>query len=207
MISVIDYGAGNVGSVIRMIEKVGGRAQRISTASELADAKIAILPGVGAFDYGMNRLADSGLTEALHDAALVRGIPILGICLGMQLMCKRSEEGQIPGLGWFDAEVLKFQFDSTNRLPIPHMGWNTLDLTRTNRLLANDLERTRYYFVHSYRVQCNDASDVVARTTYGEHFVSAFERGNLFGAQFHPEKSHRFGMAMIKKFVECEHAQ
>jgi glutamine amidotransferase len=207
MISVIDYGAGNVGSVIRMIEKVGGSAHRVSTAGELAEAKIAILPGVGAFDYGMQRLADSGLIEAMHEAALVRRIPVLGICLGMQLMCKRSEEGQMPGLGWFDAEVLKFQFDSTSRLPIPHMGWNTLELARPNRLLDNELARTRYYFVHSYRVQCNDAADVVARTTYGERFVSAFERGNLFGAQFHPEKSHRFGMAMIRKFVEWEHAQ
>lgn len=207
MISVIDYGVGNVGSVIRMIEKVGGSAQRVSTSRELVDASIAILPGVGAFDYGMQRLADSGLIEALHEAALVRRIPILGICLGMQLMCKRSDEGQLPGLGWFDAEVVRFQFDSIERLPIPHMGWNTLELIRPNRLLDNELPRTRYYFVHSYRVQCNDAADVVATTTYGEHFVSAFERGNLFGAQFHPEKSHRFGMAMIKKFVEWEHAQ
>jgi glutamine amidotransferase len=207
LISVIDYGAGNVGSVIRMIEKVGARAQRISTASELTEAKIVILPGVGAFDYGMQRLVDGGLVEALHEAALVRSIPVLGICLGMQLMCKRSEEGQMPGLGWFDAEVLKFQFNAAKRLPIPHMGWNTLELARPNRLLDNELPRTRYYFVHSYRVKCNESSDVVATTTYGDRFVSAFERGNLFGAQFHPEKSHRFGMAMIKKFVEWGYAQ
>jgi glutamine amidotransferase len=207
MISVIDYGAGNVGSVIRMIEKVGGSAQRVSTPLELGHAKIAILPGVGAFDYGMQQLADRGLIEALHQAALVRCIPIMGICLGMQLMCKRSDEGKLPGLGWFDAEVLKFQFNSIERLPIPHMGWNTIELARPNRFLNTDLERSRYYFVHSYYVQCNDASDIVARTTYGERFVSAFERGNLFGAQFHPEKSHRFGMAMIKKFVEWDRAQ
>jgi glutamine amidotransferase len=137
----------------------------------------------------------------------VRSIPVLGICLGMQLMCKRSEEGQMPGLGWFDAEVLKFQFNETNRLPIPHMGWNTLELARSNRLPDNEFARTRYYFVHSYHVKCNETADVVATTTYGDRFVSAFERDNLFGAQFHPEKSHRFGMAMIKKFVEWGHAQ
>lgn len=207
MISVIDYGAGNVGSVIRMIEKVGGKAQRISTATELDAAKIVVLPGVGAFDYGMTQLAEKGLIEALNEAALVRRIPILGICLGMQLMCKRSDEGVMPGLGWIDAEVKKFEFDQATRLPIPHMGWNTLDLKRENDLLNNELERTRYYFVHSYRVSCNDLEDIVATTDYGGSFVSAFARDNLFGAQFHPEKSHRFGMALIKNFLEWDHAE
>lgn len=207
MISVIDYGAGNVGSVIRMIEKVGGKAQRVSTARELDAAQIAILPGVGAFDYGMAQLAEKGLVEALNEAALVRKIPILGICLGMQLMCKRSDEGVMPGLGWIDAEVRKFEFDQATRLPIPHMGWNTLEIERENGLLNNELERTRYYFVHSYRVSCNNPEDVIATTHYGDTFVSAFARENLFGAQFHPEKSHRFGMAMVKNFLEWDHAQ
>ena len=207
MISVIDYGAGNVGSVIRMIEKVGGKAQRVSTAAELDAARIAILPGVGAFDYGMAQLAEKGLLEALHEAALVRRIPILGICLGMQLMCKRSDEGVMPGLGWIDADVKKFEFDQAARLPIPHMGWNTLELKRENRLLDNALAHTRYYFVHSYRVSCSNPDDVIATTDYGDSFVSAFARDNLFGAQFHPEKSHRFGMAMVKNFLEWEHAQ
>jgi len=207
MISVIDYGAGNVGSVIRMIEKVGGKAQRVSTARELDAAQIAILPGVGAFDYGMAQLAEKGLIEALNEAALVRRIPILGICLGMQLMCKRSDEGVMPGLGWIDAEVKKFEFDQAARLPIPHMGWNTLELKRENGLLNAELERTRYYFVHSYRVTCNNPEDVIATTHYGDTFVSAFARENLFGAQFHPEKSHRFGMAMVRNFLEWDHAQ
>jgi glutamine amidotransferase len=207
MISVIDYGAGNVGSVIRMIEKVGGKAQRVSTARELDAAQIAILPGVGAFDYGMAQLAEKGLVEALNEAALVRKIPILGICLGMQLMCKRSDEGVMPGLGWIDADVKKFEFDQATRLPIPHMGWNTLEIARQNGLLNNELERTRYYFVHSYAVSCNNPEDVIATTHYGDSFVSAFARENLFGAQFHPEKSHRFGMAMVKNFLEWDHAQ
>lgn len=207
MISVIDYGAGNVGSVIRMIEKIGGNAQRVSTARELDAARIAILPGVGAFDYGMGQLAERGLIEALHEAALERRIPILGICLGMQLMCKRSDEGVMRGLGWVDADVKKFDFPENARLPIPHMGWNTLKIMRANTLLDNSIERTRYYFVHSYRVTCNDPADIVATTEYGASFVSAFARDNLFGVQFHPEKSHRFGMAIIKNFLEWENAQ
>lgn len=207
MISVIDYGAGNVGSVIRMIEKIGGKAQRVSTAAELDAATIAILPGVGAFDYGMTQLAGKGLIEALDRAALVRRIPILGICLGMQLMCRCSEEGELAGLRWFDADVKKFEFDQALRLPIPHMGWNTLGLKRENRLLDNTMARARYYFVHSYWVSCNNPEDVIATTEYGNTFVSAFARNNLYGVQFHPEKSHRFGMAMLKNFLAWENAQ
>lgn len=206
MISVIDYGAGNVGSVIRMIERAGGEARRVATVEEIEKASIAILPGVGAFDYGMTQLASRGLIGPLHEAAMVRRIPILGICLGMQLMCKSSEEGQIPGLGWIDAEVQKFKFDQASRRPIPHMGWNTLDLAQANGLLDDKLERTRYYFVHSYCVRCNDPADIIATTDYGERFVSAFARANLFGVQFHPEKSHRFGMEMMRKFIEWDHA-
>ena len=206
MISVVDYGAGNVGSVIRMIEKVGGRAQRVRTAEEIDAADKLILPGVGAFDYGMAQLAERGLVDALHRAALERKIPVLGICLGMQLMGSGSEEGQLPGLGWIDAKAIKFDFDVSTRLPVPHMGWNTLALERDNALLDNALPRTRFYFVHSYMMRCNDPSEVIATTEYGARFVSVFGRDNLFGAQFHPEKSHRFGMAMMANFLEWQHA-
>jgi glutamine amidotransferase len=207
MISVVDYGAGNVNSVIRMIEKVGGRAQRVRTAEEIDAAGKLILPGVGAFDYGMAQLAERGLVAALHRAALTRKIPVLGICLGMQLMGRASEEGQLPGLGWIDAMAVKFDFDAQARLPVPHMGWNTLALERDNALLDNALPRTRFYFVHSYMMRCNDARDVIATTEYGDRFVSVFGRDNLFGAQFHPEKSHRFGMAMMAHFLAWQHAQ
>lgn len=207
MISMVDYGAGNVGSVIRMIEKVGGRAQRVRTAEEIDAADKLILPGVGAFDYGMAQLAERGLVDALNRAALERKIPVLGICLGMQLMGSGSEEGRLPGLGWIDAKAIKFDFDATTRLPVPHMGWNTLALERDNALLDNAMPRTRFYFVHSYMMRCNDPREVIATTEYGTRFVSVFGRDNLFGAQFHPEKSHRFGMSMMAHFVGWQYAQ
>jgi len=206
MITVIDYGAGNCGSVIRMIEKIGGRARRASSAADVDVAEKIIVPGVGAFDYGMNRLASGGLIDALNSAANVRRIPVLGICLGMQLMCKASEEGRLPGLGWIDAQVRRFAFDDAEKLPIPHMGWNTLTLIRPDALVRTMSPRARYYFVHSYKVICNDPDDVVATTNYGGEFVSLFSRQNIFGAQFHPEKSHKFGMDMLRNFMELERA-
>ncbi|RYG29454.1 MAG: imidazole glycerol phosphate synthase subunit HisH, partial [Chitinophagaceae bacterium] len=134
-------------------------------------------------------------------------IPILGICLGMQLMCNRSDEGSLPGLGWIDAEVLRFSPDQLTNLRVPHMGWNTVDVQKENFLLPlSDAER-RFYFVHSYKVACRDADDIVSITHYGEDFVSAFQRNNLFGVQFHPEKSHRFGMSLFRNFVEANCAK
>jgi len=208
MISVIDYGAGNVGSVIRMIEKVGGSARRVSSPADIASAEKLILPGVGAFDYGMGQLTQRGLIEALNEAALQRKIPFLGICLGMQLMCNRSDEGSARGLAWIDADVKKFAFPEGAGVPVPHMSWNVVDIRNPNPLMDNALPRTRYYFVHSYRVTCNDESDIAATATYGgDTFVAAFSRDNLFGAQFHPEKSHRFGMDIMTKFVRLNNDQ
>lgn len=204
MISVLDYGAGNVGSVIRMIERAGGAAQRISSPDQVLAAQKLFIPGVGAFDYGMSHLLSRELIPALNTAALEKRIPVLGICLGMQLMCRSSEEGALPGLGWIDAEVRHFTASETCGLPVPHMGWNTLRIARENPLVSSDGEEKRFYFVHSYKVSCNDPADPIALTHYGEDFVSAFQRQNIFGVQFHPEKSHRFGMALIRRFVEFE---
>lgn len=206
MISVLDYGAGNVGSVIRMIERAGGVAQRISSADEVLEAKKLLLPGVGAFDYGMAKLASRELLPALNALACDARIPVLGICLGMQLMCRSSEEGTLPGLGWIDAEVRHFTSAESSNLRVPHMGWNTLRVLRENPLVSSDGGEKRFYFVHSYKVICNDPADPIALTQYGEDFVSAFQRRNIFGVQFHPEKSHRFGMALIRRFVEFEDA-
>lgn len=202
MISVLDYGAGNVGSVIRMIERAGGAARRIGSAQEVLAAGKLVLPGVGAFGYGMAQLASRGLVPALNAVALETRIPILGICLGMQLMCRSSEEADVAGLGWIDAEVRRFPAPEATGLRVPHMGWNTLRVVCANPLLPLDAGEQRFYFVHSYRVSCHDLADPIALAHYGDDFVAAFARGNLLGVQFHPEKSHRFGMELMRRFVE-----
>jgi len=201
MITIVDYGIGNLNSVANMIRHVGGECRITGDRDEIAGAEKLLLPGVGAFDRGMEALRESGIAEALSFAVLERGVPTLGICLGMQLMTKRSEEGHLPGLGWLDAEVVKFRFPADSGLKIPHMGWNTLSIRRDNPLILPE-ERQRFYFVHSYYVVCADESDVTATCDYGCDFVAAFARGNIFGAQFHPEKSHRFGMAVMRNFLE-----
>ncbi|MGB3423199.1 MAG: imidazole glycerol phosphate synthase subunit HisH [Castellaniella sp.] len=204
-ISVLDYGCGNIRSVIRMLEKAGAPAHCVSTPEAVRDAQAVVLPGVGAFDHGMQAVRDRGLDHAL-DAVVQEGrVPVLGICLGMQLMCRGSEEGTLPGLGWFDAQATRFPDPGLTRLPVPHMGWNTLHIAKENALLSADEPDQRFYFVHSYRIQCNDPADVVATCDYGGSFVAAFSKANLFGAQFHPEKSHRFGLAMMRRFVEWVH--
>lgn len=202
MISVLDYGTGNVGSVIRMLERAGGMAHRIATPEEVLAAKKLVIPGVGAFNHGMSQLGTRELQPALNTVALETRIPVLGICLGMQLMCRTSEEGGLPGLGWIDAEVRRFPASETCGLRVPHMGWNTLRVVRENPLVSSGGGEKRFYFVHSYKVSCNDPADPIALTRYGEDFVAAFQRENLFGVQFHPEKSHRFGMELMRRFVE-----
>jgi glutamine amidotransferase len=159
---------------------------------------------VGAFDHGMSQLESRGLLPGLAAAALADAIPILGICLGMQLMCRASQEGRMPGLGWINAQVRRFSFPAHNDMRIPHMGWNTIRVARSNPLLASDAGEQRFYFVHSYYVACDDPDDPIAMTGYGKEFVAAFQRKNLFGVQFHPEKSHRFGMDLIRNFVELQ---
>ncbi len=203
MIVIIDYGIGNLNSVANMVRHVGGKYHITSNPSEIASADKLILPGVGAFDRGMEALHESGITDALSTAVLQQSVPILGICLGMQLMTKKSEEGRLAGLGWLDAEVRRFHFPELSNLKIPHMGWNTVSTLRENPLIQLE-ERQRFYFVHSYYVSCADETDVLATCNYGYDFVAAFARDNIFGVQFHPEKSHRFGMALIRQYVELE---
>jgi glutamine amidotransferase len=203
VIGIIDYGMGNLRSVQKGFERVGATAEIVTTARQIEQADKVVLPGVGAFDRGMEALSESGIAEALSVAALERGVPILGICLGMQLMTKRSEEGRLPGLGWLDAEVVKFRFPEGSGLKIPHMGWNTLSIRRENPLIRLE-ERQRFYFVHSYHVVCTNEPDVTATCGYGYDFVAAFAHNNIFGAQFHPEKSHRFGMSVMRNFLEMK---
>lgn len=203
MIAIIDSGISNVRSVANMLKK-GGVAD-VEVTRDTARITLAhkiILPGVGAFDAGMRALRDLDLHDILTQRVTQQGIPVLGICLGMQLMGTDSEEGTEPGLGWIDGTSARFRFapDRSGR-KIPHMGWNVAIPARTSSLFEGMDPDARFYFVHSYHLQCHDPVDVLATSTYGYPFTAAVQRGNVYGVQFHPEKSHRFGMALLQRFA------
>ncbi|WP_341364849.1 imidazole glycerol phosphate synthase subunit HisH [Thalassospira sp. SN3W] len=200
-IGILDAGMGNIGSIQRMISKVGGKSTFLSSKKELFSASKIILPGVGHFDEGIRSLARCGLVEPLMSAAR-SGTPILGICLGMQLLCRTSEEGDERGLGLVDGNVKKFNFPDETHLKIPHMGWNNVTVARPNSLILAEERDLRFYFVHSYYVELDDPSLVIATAFHGREFCAAFQKDAIFGAQFHPEKSHKFGMALMKRFWE-----
>ena len=203
MIAIVDYGLGNLGSIANMLKKVGAAATITADPAVIRQADRLILPGVGAFDTGMRNLEERGLIPLLNERVVGEKIPILGVCLGMQLLGRRSEEGQLPGLGWLDAAAVRFKFEGPNaHLKIPHMGWNELTVCQPHPLFADLQEESRFYFVHSYHVVCADPANVLARTTYGFDFTSAVVKGNIIGVQFHPEKSHRFGMTLLQNFAE-----
>lgn len=199
MVVIVDYGMGNLASIKNMLKKLGYESTITSDIKTINSATKLILPGVGAFDYGMQQIKELGLTEVLNHKVLIEKIPVLGICLGMQLMTKSSEEGIRQGLGWIDAKACKFISET---LKVPHMGWNTLNIQKESSLFSKDREEKRFYFVHSYYITCNDMKDIVATTQYVVEFVSSFQKNNIYGVQFHPEKSHKFGMNVLKKFME-----
>lgn len=202
MIVVIDYGMGNMGSILNMLKKVGAEATVSSDKAVISRASKLILPGVGAFDNGMKNLNRLDLLPVLNRKAKDEKIPVLGVCLGMQLLTKGSEEGDLPGLGWIDAETVKFRFDKSDQtLKIPHMGWNTVEIKRADGIFEDMHEEPRFYFVHSYYVKCAEDADVLATTHYGHEFTSSLRRENIWGTQFHPEKSHKFGMRVFQNFV------
>nr|WP_294811005.1 imidazole glycerol phosphate synthase subunit HisH [uncultured Sphingomonas sp.] len=200
-IAVIDYGMGNIGSICNMLKYVDASYIVTSEFREIETCSKIILPGVGHFDLAMQNLAQRDLIEPLHDLVLGRKVPILGICLGMQLLCSASEEGRQAGLGYIDAQARKFRSPAETGLKVPHMGWSEVHFDKQNALSDQLGESARFYFVHSYAVTCNDASDVWGTTRYGETFVSAFVRDNIAGVQFHPEKSHKFGIQLFRNFV------
>lgn len=202
MTIIVDYGIGNLGSVKNMLKKVGEEAIISSDHSIISNATKLLLPGVGSFDTGMQKLIDTGIDKILYQKAVIDKTPILGICLGMQLLTNSSEEGNLKGLGFLNANVKKFNF-TNHDLKIPHMGWNLANRKKESSLI-NDIElESRFYFVHSYFVSCMEKEDILTETTYGNNcFVSSFEKENILGVQFHPEKSHRFGMQLFKNFVD-----
>jgi len=203
MIVVVDYRMGNIGSVLNMLKKIGAPSIFSSDRQDIEKADKLILPGVGSFDKAMQNIGQSGLGDILTERILKEKIPVLGICLGMQIMAGKSGEGELPGLGWVDAEVVRFRPpDNDQRLRVPHMGWNIVSAVKESRLFPATSQRPRFYFVHSYHVVCSDQADVTATCRHGCEFVCAFEKDNIYGVQFHPEKSHIFGLDLLKRFVE-----
>lgn len=201
VILVVDYGAGNIGSVLNMIKKAGGQAMASASISDIQNASKILLPGVGSFDNAMDKLEGLGLVAPIQQKAL-SGTPILGICLGMQLLSNWSEEGKKAGLGLIPGRVKRFKFDTQDSLlRIPHMGWNRVLASKQHALTEQLESDSRFYFVHSYHYECEDNDDELFKTTYGYDFTSGVQRGNVMGVQFHPEKSHRYGMQLFKNFI------
>jgi len=201
-IVIIDYGMGNIGSISNMLKFIGAKSIITSDKKIIENAKKVILPGVGHFDRAMQNIQQLDLQDVITYKAMEQKIPFLGICLGMQLMCNRSEEGNLDGLKFIDADVLHFHFPDNAQLKIPHMGWNTIIKNKNVPILSELETDSRFYFVHSYFVKCNREEDILTYTSYGGNFTSSFSTDNLIGAQFHPEKSHKFGVKLFKNFIE-----
>jgi glutamine amidotransferase len=204
MVTIIDYGVGNIGSIANMLKKVGSESVITSDPLQIKESKKIVLCGIGAFDDGMAKLERMGIIEVLKEKVMGERTPILGVCLGMQLFTKGSEEGTKEGLGFIDAHTRRFDFSdlvTEKPLRVPHMGWNIARAVKSSPLYENMYDDPRFYFVHSYRVVLENKEDELLQTTYGHPFTAAFERGNIIGVQFHPEKSHKFGMRLYENFV------
>ncbi|WP_341901872.1 imidazole glycerol phosphate synthase subunit HisH [Fluviicola taffensis] len=202
MIVIVDYGLGNLGSVKNMLKHIGFDSVITSDQQLIQSATKLILPGVGAFDQGMKNLEERGLIPLLNRKVLEEKTPILGICLGMHLFTNKSEEGTLKGLSWVDAEVIKFDSTKTEkRFPIPHMGWEYVSEKGNSPVLKEMYEEPKFYFVHSYYVRCNNQEDVILTSNYIHEFDSGFQKGNILGVQFHPEKSHKYGMKLLTNFM------
>jgi len=206
MIVIIDYGMGNTGSVKNMFNRIGIRAEVSSCPQIISKASGLVIPGVGSFDSGMRRLEEKGLVTLLNDLVIKEKVPVLGICLGMQLLGNGSEEGGKEGLGWISGKSVRFSFKNKNKqkLNVPHMGWNYIKPCSEDGLFKNNDCELRFYFVHSYYFVCDRKNDIHATCSYGHDFACAIRRENIYGAQFHPEKSHRNGMRILMAYAsEC----
>ena len=201
-IGIIDYGAGNIGSIQNMIRRLGGKSYIVQDAQAVLAADKLVLPGVGNFDHGMQMLIDKNLVEPINAFMNSKERPLLGICLGAQLLTKKSDEGQMSGLGFFDAEVLHFsKLANIENVRIPHMGWNYIQYEDEKQLLCNLPEEPRFYFVHSYYLHSNAASELLCTANYKTPFAAGLQKDNVWAVQFHPEKSHKYGMQLFQNFL------
>ena len=202
MIGIVDYGLGNIQAFLNIYKNLNIPALAIRTADELAAAKRIILPGVGSFDWAMERLNGSGMREALDDLVMGKQLPVLGVCVGMQMLARYSEEGDLPGLGWIPGEVRRFdEHRFTQKTHLPHMGWNDV-MPGANDSLFHGMTEPRFYFLHSYYFSPDNSAQILATTDYNGEFASAVWMGHIFGTQFHPEKSHQWGIQLLKNFAE-----
>jgi glutamine amidotransferase len=202
MITIVDYGVGNIAAFLNTYHRLNIEAKTARTAEQLDDASRILLPGVGSFDHAMERLEQSGMRAALDNLALRKGVPILGVCVGMQMLGRDSDEGTRPGLGWIDGRVRALgSLVSEDQFPVPHMGWNDVRPVVSSQLFDGLDAGGRFYFLHSYYFECDRAADAIAVTNYGTDFACATNAGNIFGVQFHPEKSHHAGARLLQNFA------
>jgi len=199
MIGIIDYGVGNIKAIY---EQLNLSFKIVKNIEDFFDVTKIILPGVGSFDHAMTSLQNSGMREKLDELVLEKKLPVIGICVGMQMLAKSSEEGNLKGLGWIDGTVKKFDKSKIKNGPLPHMGWNTLNIEKENGIFKNLEEEPRFYFLHSYYFECNNKEDVIATATYGKRFECMVNHENIYGIQCHPEKSHHNGIQLLKNFGE-----
>ena len=201
-ISIINYGMGNLHSVKRKIDKLKVNSVITSDPKKIIESDKIILVGVGHFKMAMKNLSQLNLIDPLNEAVLIKKIPVLGICLGMQLMAKKSEEGDVEGLGWIDADIKKIKVEDPIKFKVPHMGWNTVKITKESKLMEGISNSSEFYFVHSFFCRVNDTSLILNETTYSSPFTSAIEKNNIFGVQYHPEKSHETGNKVLLNFIK-----
>jgi glutamine amidotransferase len=201
MIAIINYGMGNLGSVKRKMDRIGAKAIITSDTNEIKNSSKIILPGVGHFAKAASEIKNRGLWDLLSDQVLIEKKLVLGICLGMQIMANYSEEGDSAGFGWIDAKVIRFKVSDPIRYKIPHMGWNTIRPVKESSLFEKLTPDSEFYFVHSFHVKCNNSDEILAETNYCHSFTSAFQKENIFGVQFHPEKSHDAGEVLLRNFI------
>jgi glutamine amidotransferase len=202
MISIVDYGLGNLKAFANIYKRLNIDAEFVKTPEQLNSSEKIILPGVGAFDHAMSELNNSGMREKLDELVLKKKVPVLGICVGMQMLGKRSDEGTLDGLGWIDADIIKFDSNLIKQKPqLPHMGWNDVHSIVGNPLFQELETNSIFYFLHSFYFSCNNPKDAIAKSDYGLEFTCSVNHDNIYGVQFHPEKSHQYGIQLLKNFA------